>query len=499
MSVTFDQATAAENPKAVHLSVTHPLVRQAAHHLHLDEAAYAVLQVQSVEVPPGDYRFGIYRWQKQGVKLDETFVPVASHPALEDKLLTLLQTATTHEGATLPEDAEFDALDARHHAKWRDAQANHIAENRQQVEHRIHSLTISHRARCKVIEDQLDRATNDKIRLMKQSELARANVDFERRMRELEQAAGSGDIHASPVSVRDDRSGALTDDRARIYRVHSPRVQRTAGLTASKPENSIRTLAADLYEKDTHFIFELIQNAEDNEYESNKLPSLHFEIRQQEIDGEFSPVLIVHNNETGFQEKHVKLSVGSENPQKKRPKVISARRASASSRSFASRSARTSSPIGFSSVCRSMTRRPDLGYIVPLWETDLPAGIAAAETTIILPLNQKDSDVQTIVEALRDIAPETILFLKKLNSIKISVHLPDEDIRVEIEKHILAASEESRLVELTHLINEETLETSLYWVTEVEFPKPENVQHEKRAGIESRTGFGRDPIGAERA
>ena len=50
-----------------------------------------------------------------------------------------------------------------------------------------------------MIEDQLDRATNDKIRLMKQSELARANADFERRMRELEQAAGSGDIHASPV------------------------------------------------------------------------------------------------------------------------------------------------------------------------------------------------------------------------------------------------------------------------------------------------------------
>jgi ATP-dependent helicase HepA len=113
--------------------------------------------------------------------------------------LALLQTATTHGGATLPADAEFDALDARHHAKWRDAQANHIAENRQQVEQRIHSLTISHRARGKVIEDQLERATNDKIRLMKQSELARANADFERRMRELEQAAGSGDIHASPV------------------------------------------------------------------------------------------------------------------------------------------------------------------------------------------------------------------------------------------------------------------------------------------------------------
>jgi ATP-dependent helicase HepA len=199
LAVTFDQATAAENPKAVHLSVTHPLVWQAAHHLHLAEAAYAVLQVQSADVPPGDYCFGIYRWQKQGVKPDEMLAPVASLPALEDKLLTLLQTATTHEGATLPADAEFDALDEIHHAKWRDAQANHIAENRQQVAHHIHSLTVSHGARCTVIKDQIEGATNDKIRLMKQSELARADADFEQRMRELEDAAGSGDIHASPV------------------------------------------------------------------------------------------------------------------------------------------------------------------------------------------------------------------------------------------------------------------------------------------------------------
>ena len=199
LSVTFDQTTAAENLKAVHLSVTHPLIRQAAHHLRLDEAAYAVLQVQSTDVPPGDYPFGIYRWQKQGVKVDETLVPVASHPAVEEELLALLQIATTREGVGLSENAEFDALDARHHTKWRAAQANHIAENRQQVEHRIHSLAVSHAARCKSIEDQLNRATNDKIRLMKQSELARANADFERRLWDLEQAAGSGDIHASPV------------------------------------------------------------------------------------------------------------------------------------------------------------------------------------------------------------------------------------------------------------------------------------------------------------
>jgi len=58
---------------------------------------------------------------------------------------------------------------------------------------------VSHRARRKAIEDQVARATNDKIRLMKESELVRANADFVRRMAELQQAANSGDIRATPV------------------------------------------------------------------------------------------------------------------------------------------------------------------------------------------------------------------------------------------------------------------------------------------------------------
>jgi len=199
VSVTFEQDEAAENGKAMHLSITHPLVRQAALHLKADEPAFVALQVKSSDVPSGEYRFGVFRWTKQGVKHDELLAPIASHIDVEAKLFSLLQTARTLEGAMLPGSTEFDELDTKHHGKWTSAQANHIAENRQQVEFRIQSLTVSHRARCKAIEDQLLRATNDKIRLMKQSELVRANADFNRRIQELEQAAGSGDIHASPV------------------------------------------------------------------------------------------------------------------------------------------------------------------------------------------------------------------------------------------------------------------------------------------------------------
>ena len=198
LSVTFDQETAAQDPKAIHLSVTHPLVRQAARFLQLDEPAYTLLTVCTNDAPPGDHHFALYRWKMHGVRSDEVLVPVATTPSVEGALLALLQRATDDNLPPAPQ-AEIDALDAKHHAKWTAAQANHIAENRQLVEHRIQSLTVSHRARCAIIQTQIDRATNDKIRLMKASELARANADYARRMEELQIAAGGGDIHASPV------------------------------------------------------------------------------------------------------------------------------------------------------------------------------------------------------------------------------------------------------------------------------------------------------------
>lgn len=200
LSVTLEQGTATDHPNATILSVLHPLVRQAARFLEVTEPKYCALAARSSEVTTGTYEFALYRWTMRGIKPDESLVSVATNPQIEDRLLALLQSATNADSPALPDVIERDALDERHYGKWRQAHADHIAENRRLVEHRIQSLSVSHRARCKVIEDQVARATNEKIRLMKESELARANADFERRMAELEQAANSGDVAATPVA-----------------------------------------------------------------------------------------------------------------------------------------------------------------------------------------------------------------------------------------------------------------------------------------------------------
>jgi HSP90 family molecular chaperone len=71
--------------------------------------------------------------------------------------------------------------------------------------------------------------------------------------------------------------------------------------------DSIKHLSDGLYSSNVHFIFELIQNAEDNTYPHNTKPSLSFHLVQKDptetkgSDG----ALIIHNNELGFSPENI--------------------------------------------------------------------------------------------------------------------------------------------------------------------------------------------------
>lgn len=255
--------------------------------------------------------------------------------------------------------------------------------------------------------------------------------------------------------------------------------------------SSIKTLADDLYAKDTHFIFELIQNAEDNEYQTNKSPSLRFKICQQEIMGKTETILAVHNNEVGFHEKHVRAicQVGQSTKSKAQGYI------GEKGIGFKSVFRITSSPYVFSKGYQfclpERDEETELGYIVPKWVENGPISTSTNETTIILPLNKNKKDIQSVSIALREIAPETILFLQKLTSLEISIQLPDAEYEVVAEKRVVRQSGASQLIELSYMqwsseADEDIVEISRYWLTEQEFHKPSYIQHEKRVGIETR-------------
>lgn len=199
LSVTFDQESAAARTDAVHLNVLHPLVRQAAQSQKRSEVAHVSLTISSESLPPGEYSFALYHWRKVGIRTDATLVPVAAEAAFDGDLMSLLAEALdAHDEATI-EDAVLNEIDRRHHGEWSAARMDHMAKNQEIVRHRLQSRNVSHQARCRLLEDQIEHATNERIRRMKKAELARATYDYEKRTKELEKAVDRADIHATQV------------------------------------------------------------------------------------------------------------------------------------------------------------------------------------------------------------------------------------------------------------------------------------------------------------
>src|ERR1035437_8662989 len=178
---------------------------------------------------------------------------------------------------------------------------------------------------------------------------------------------------------------------------------------------ALKIFAAPLTPEAPHFVWEVIQNAEDNEYAPDKQAELKLHIDTTEASGG----RVALNNELGFHEKHVRgiCSVGcSSKNRAESPDYIGEK------------------GIGFKSVFR-VTDRPhifsndfqfrfskpatpnELGYIVPEWVEDVPEWVLPEWTTIMLPL--KPGVMFSVTEQLAKISPESILFLRKLKRLEL--------------------------------------------------------------------------------
>lgn len=201
LMVTFDTQSAIKNPQAVFLMPLHPLVRQAALLFDTKSRVVTSQKIDSNDVPAGRYEFAIYQWRFHGVREDLVLQPIASSEALTTHLGRLLEKATDDEitGSANSDSHAWDELDVQHHKLWSEAREKHIQRTKELVEYRRESLTISHRARMALLNEQYNQTDNEKIRKMRQSQIATADSDYARRIQELDIAIERADVTAEAV------------------------------------------------------------------------------------------------------------------------------------------------------------------------------------------------------------------------------------------------------------------------------------------------------------
>ncbi|SMP89414.1 hypothetical protein SAMN06314019_10824 [Epsilonproteobacteria bacterium SCGC AD-311-C15] len=214
----------------------------------------------------------------------------------------------------------------------------------------------------------------------------------------------------------------LIDDIKQEYLEEKNKKQNTIKNMWTQYQKMGKELSEGIYAEDNHFIYELIQNAEDTISIENT-HSLEFEL---ENEG-----LLVFNNEMGFNEEQIKAicSFGQST------KAIEKNEGYIGEKGIGFKSVFkiTDKPAIYSNGYRFYFNRFDESgttteYIIPYWIDDnilkqYPLKFQNnTHTTLYLPFSkdQKHENITKLRDGIKHIEPILLLFLKKLTNIKIS-------------------------------------------------------------------------------
>ncbi|KAL5544692.1 hypothetical protein UlMin_008476 [Ulmus minor] len=266
---------------------------------------------------------------------------------------------------------------------------------------------------------------------------------------------------------------------------------------------AVKNLSAELYAKDVHFLMELIQNAEDNEYSEGVDSSLEFIVTSRDITVTgASSTLLIFNNEKGFSRRNIDsiCSVGRSTKKGNRKRGYIGEKGIG----FKSVFLITSRPYIFSNGYQIRFHEDpcphcNVGYIVPEWVDESPTlsdirkiyGSATLPTTVmVLPL--KADKVKPVKHQLSNIHPQVLLFLTKIK--RLSVREDNENPLLNTVNEI-AISSETNFVQRKNIDAESyTLHLSAeenggenechYFMWKQKFPVRQENRVEKRQGVE---------------
>lgn len=200
LTISFNSDENSSNEKCTLINVQHPLVRQAAQTIDISNPRYVFIKADKSEADSfaadnSEHYFMVYQWKYSGVTADTKIVIVADSPELESVIENQLSAAANLSSALNPSRDSWASLNALHQRKWESAKENFIEKTRKIIDFKKHSLETSFRAEKLSIEAVLSETTDDKIRLMKKSQLEHCVDNHNRKLNELEEKMNVVDIH----------------------------------------------------------------------------------------------------------------------------------------------------------------------------------------------------------------------------------------------------------------------------------------------------------------
>lgn len=199
-AVTFSPESSDNSNDITLITLAHPLVRQAATHFDRTQKRVAILKVESDKVEPGTYPFIMYQWMYSGERENLVLKPVCKTLSVNKHLLELLEISKDNDQEYPVTDELWEGIEAIQHSVWERELQKHRQETYDLINYKLGTLTTSHQSRINFITEQIRKASNPKIRLMRDAELRNANMDFERRKSKLQETLDKSDIVVSKLA-----------------------------------------------------------------------------------------------------------------------------------------------------------------------------------------------------------------------------------------------------------------------------------------------------------
>jgi len=237
----------------------------------------------------------------------------------------------------------------------------------------------------------------------------------------------------------------------------------------------------ELNSKPIHFIFELIQNAEDNDYDKNILDDKNngafvtFKLSSSKImvaGEEYNNYLLFINNEKGFKDNNIKsICSATESTKKKSEGYIGEKGIG-----FKSVFKVTDNPYIFSNRFNFYFKKNDPSapakFVYPyIYEDKIPEIIETKYTNILLPMNSEN--YLTILGQIKDIKMQTLLFLDKLKRIELVIE--NESTVINKICYIKDTDNDGKVLTIKYSGKEDK-----YWHKNLKVLKPEGLLQENR-------------------
>ncbi|MFH0226221.1 DUF3883 domain-containing protein [Vibrio furnissii] len=276
------------------------------------------------------------------------------------------------------------------------------------------------------------------------------------------------------------------------YRKIKYQIDESTGVCGLQPDvrrdldNGVNILSEQLYSKELHFVFELIQNAEDNHYVDGVKPRLLFELLETDptsTEG-CSGCLAIYNNEVGFSIENIKAisSVGSSTKSSSKDAGYIGEKGIGFKSVFAVSPAPHIFSNGYHFSFKDRDKLTGLGYIVPypidIIPYEIEGKLAEYTTCILLPLRSGNSEkvYQKIAKELKELDASILLFLNKLTAISVLVDGTLTHYEKRVEEKITSVS----------VKRPSGITTRRYHVEKRAVAVPEDLNEEKRAKVKRR-------------